>query len=654
MAVLTWFTLRGSTDLLARQETGQFFEVQARAWLDGRWDLPADSIGAERFNVDGRFYEYFGPFPALLRVPFVALTDSLDGRLARLFTLLGCAVILAAVTWLLWLVRRAVGGTEELTRCELVATAGFVFVAGCGSIVVYLSGWAAAYHEAIVWGVAWALVSSALLVWHLLDGRMIHLVLASAAAACSILSRGSVGVGPIVAIGVVGVWRFVEAVRDRELPVRALGVVGAATLVPYALYGWVNVVKFGSPFALPPVDKQDLLVSWPTRGPAMAANDGTLFGPDYAPTIALQYLRPDAITFDRLFPWISFSRPPRVLGGAVFEALNPSASIPAASTLLVVLALVGVMALARRRGLVLVAPIVGAAVGAVGSLSLAFVDQRYQADVLPLLVLPALLGFSSLVGAAPRWRRPARAAVVAGVMVLGAWSCWANGSLAYVYQRSLAPDATADLRAGMVSTQLAVHDALFDSAPSRVQQADSVGVTAPRGSLFVLRECDGVLWSTGHDGWRWIERTPSTGRVLLEAAPPDEGRWPLVSSGDGQSTTIVWVRTLPDGRLRFEHEWWRAGATEGEVVVGEPVAWTDRARVEVLLDQQSFLRSVVVVRLDGEVVLEADALVAPGTVRYGAQDRAPGASTAWPSEVEPAEVTTPICDRLVELGAAER
>jgi hypothetical protein len=654
MAVLTWLSLRGSADLLARHESGQFYEVQARAWLDGRWDVPGDSIGAERFNVGGRFYEYFGPFPALLRVPFVALTDSLDGRLARLFSLVGCALILAAVTWLLWLVRRAIGRTGEPTRLELAATAGFVLVAGCGSIVVYLSGWPAVYHEAIIWGVAWALVSSALLVGYLLDRRTIHLVLASMAAACSILSRGSVGAGPIVAIGLVGVWRFIEAVRARELPLRSLGGLAAAALVPYGLYGWVNQVKFGSPFALPPFDKQDLLIHWPSRGPAMAANHGTLFGWGYAPTIALQYLRPDGVTFDRLFPWVWFEREPRVLGGAVFEALNPSASIPAASTLLVVLAAVGAVAVVRRRGLVLVAPIIGAAVGAVGAFSLAFVDQRYQADVLPLLVLPAVLGFWVMLGAVERWRRPAGAAIVVVALALGAWSCWVNSSLSYLYQRSLAPDASADLRAGMVSTQLAVHEALFDIPPSRVQQADTVGPPGPRGSLFVLRACDGVLWSTGRDGWRWVERTASTGHIALDAAPPGQGRWPLVSSTDGQSTTIVWVRVFPDGRLWFEHEWWGEGAATAEVVTGEPVQWTGRGAIDVLLDQQSFVRSVVVVRLDGQVVLEADALVAPGAVAYGAQARSASAASTWPSEVEPRAVDTPICDRPVDVGAVDR
>ncbi len=38
-------------------------------------------VGYEGFIVDHRTYMYFGPFPALLRLPVLAVTHGLDGRL---------------------------------------------------------------------------------------------------------------------------------------------------------------------------------------------------------------------------------------------------------------------------------------------------------------------------------------------------------------------------------------------------------------------------------------------------------------------------------------------------------------------------------------------------------------------------------------------
>ena len=45
-----------------------FYEIQARSWLHGHWDADAGAYLFERFKVDGRYYTYFGPWPALLRL----------------------------------------------------------------------------------------------------------------------------------------------------------------------------------------------------------------------------------------------------------------------------------------------------------------------------------------------------------------------------------------------------------------------------------------------------------------------------------------------------------------------------------------------------------------------------------------------------------
>lgn len=642
LLVHAWFAMEGTSHLLAPVVNAQFYEVQARSLLHGRWDIPAGSIGAERFLVDGRFYEYFGPWPAVLRLPVVAVTDRFDGRLSRIAVLAAIVVFLAAVTHLVWQARAVTGGDSTVTTADLAAVCGFVFVAACGTVLVFLSGWTAVYHEAIIWGVAWAVASSTLLVAYLRSGRSLHLLGAGAAAALCLLSRGSVGLGPAAALALVLVARLVGLARRRPASGRGLLVLAATVVIPLALYAYVNWARFGSLTGVPPTDKQDLLTSWPGRAEAMAANGGSLFGPRYAPTILLQYLRPDALGFDRLFPWVGFSSPPLVVGGSVFEALNPSASITAASPLFVLLACGGVVFVLRRRLLVFAAPLMGAGIGGIGVLSLAFVDQRYQGDFVPLLVVGAAACWWPLMRMASH-----RRALVTAVAVLAGWSCWTNGALAYQYQRGWSIGATTATRAGMVRTQLAVHGWLANRPPSRVGRGEVAGPPGRPHSLFVQGRCAAVLWSDGRE-WHPVEVTNTTGRFAVRARPQGtaRGHQPIVSVADSTGTSVLWL--LDDGRL--EYGWWPAGGGR-PTIVGERRRPSAPLDLEVHLDRSGIFASRVTITSRGATLLDAAVPVAIGAPVSGAQGVAPTRAPSFDGDITILDTPTPICDRLRAHGA---
>ena len=99
----------GRLDFLQSHGLDGFYDAQADAWLDGRWDIPHERLGFEAFIVDGKAYEYFGPFPALLRLPFAAF-DSFDGRLTQVSIFVAFVVFMVATSRLLWRVRGSPGG----------------------------------------------------------------------------------------------------------------------------------------------------------------------------------------------------------------------------------------------------------------------------------------------------------------------------------------------------------------------------------------------------------------------------------------------------------------------------------------------------------------------------------------------------------------
>ena len=152
--VFVYLLLEGRFELFEPEFLSSFYDVQARALLDGHWDVPARSLAWERFEIDGKFFTYFGPWPAFLRMPILAVTDRLDGQLSRLSMLLAFAILLVAVSRLCWQGRTFVRGSGMPTRGTLVAAGGFVGLVGAGSTALFLAGRTWVYHEALLWGLA--------------------------------------------------------------------------------------------------------------------------------------------------------------------------------------------------------------------------------------------------------------------------------------------------------------------------------------------------------------------------------------------------------------------------------------------------------------------------------------------------------------------
>jgi hypothetical protein len=163
------------------------------------------------------------------------------------------------------------------------------------------------------------------------------------------------------------------------------------------------------------------------------------------PTNLWQYLRPDAFRIEGTWPWVRLpSWRPTVIGNLRYDLLDYTSSVTAAMPLFVVLAVGGAVTMVRSRARSTVAtlgsldlPVLGAACAAVPSLVFVYITERYTADFLPLLMLPALAALHALVGWArsPAASRRVVDAVTAGLILLAVWGCVANVSIARSYQQ---------------------------------------------------------------------------------------------------------------------------------------------------------------------------------------------------------------------------
>src|SRR5437764_6259557 len=399
---------------------GSFFDAQGHALLHGHLAVSPSQASFEGFDVGGHTYLYFGPVPAVLRLPVLLFTHSLDGRLTELSMLAAFVVLLGAGGVLHWRVRRLVRPEAPIGRADSAAAFLLQLALGAGAVPLFLASWAVVYHEVELWGAALAIAATAAVLGVIARPSMGRIAGAGALAALAVNTRVSVGLAPILALCVLSAGCAAAAVQprlERRGRRRAGGLAGAvatlgppgaargrvlaallaAALVPLALSAAVNQAKFGRPFGIP-IDKQVDTRIDPPRRAVLAANGGHYFGVRFVPSTLLAAARPDAVGSLRAFPFIGLpTDTPTAVGDVTLDRPPQSPRAPTPMPLLSPLPLVRLVALARRRDLrPLLGVLVATAGGFAATLTIATYFTRYLADALPFLLLGGLAGLQAL------------------------------------------------------------------------------------------------------------------------------------------------------------------------------------------------------------------------------------------------------------------
>lgn len=605
--------------------TSDFYGAQARAWLNFRWNMPKSVLGIEAFAHNGRWYMYYGPFPSLLRLPLVIVGFNLSSRVSQLSMLLAFVVAMLAISHLLWTLRTIVRPGAPITEVERLVVSSTVLLLGAGSVLSFLASRVWVYHEAEIWGAALALAAFAATLDVVLEPSRRGIVLAGALAAASVLSRASVGLGPIVALLLLafasasaGGRRIagMQGERDRREPLRF----AAAGALPMVAYAAVNYAKFGSLFVFPTAAQWMSQVN-PQRKLFLARSGGSYFSLQFIPTTFKYYIQPFGLRLSPLFPFIDFPSSTRAVGGTVFDAIEPTASIPSSMPAITLLAAIGLGALLTRRWRAPLAPlrmlVIGGAVGASSVLPFGYIAPRYLSDFLPFLALPALAAVQLLLAWHPRDRanQRRRRLVWSTIGVLGVASIATTVALTIQYH--YANDwNTEDVSAPFVRAQYALHDAMGIGTAPKVERGDRLPYPPrPRGTVFVLGDCRAVYWSPGDvrslawNPWQAVGRTRAAGEYRLRMRVDDQRKAviePVVVRGDPGQVQMVAVR-VQRGRLRFlfssqgHDSLPRSKLLANRYFTGPPVEFSPRRwyDVTVTMDPNS---GAVSVRFDGRNV----------------------------------------------------
>ena len=526
--------------------SNDFYDEQARAFLHGRLDVDPAVPGPEGFLVDGSTYLYYGPFLAIVRLPFAAFDLAFGhvfvGRLVRISMVAGFATLLTAS----WHLARLAGRHAPAARRVWWRSPLFV-AAVVASPALFLAGWISVYHETEMWAAAFAMWAGVGALRWRTEPLARHARLAGLAAAAAFLTRASVGLGSLVGIGLVALLanlREADGSRrawswtTRPRTWRGAAMVGWAALGALGHFA-LNTAKFGSPTALPG-GTQLLSLQNPARAAWFAGNGESFFSTRFLPTTVVHYLRPDTIRFERLAPFVRFGPAAQDRGSYPMESITPAASLTATATLLFVAALAGVVLAVRGRRWSWLALTAGGVAAAVPSFTIGFVGNRYLVDMLPALAVPAALAVAC-VALPPRraWRRVGQGALGAAVL----WGVWVNVGLAVWVQDLKDP--------GFTSWRYELDDTLFGNpAPGLVDFDPAMAV--PRDGIVALAHDDAgdctAVYIAEQGAWVALERMNGTTELRGDVvAPSDPDRGVSIAGGEG------WMIGVgpADGGLQF-------------------------------------------------------------------------------------------------------
>jgi hypothetical protein len=215
----------------------------------GRFDVDPDIVLKEGFFRDGHTYAYFGPVPALLRLPLLVWPrfSGVD------FTVISCAIAATTATvanlGAVLQARRVIVGTPYVRRVMLFAMAVVIFG---GPQLQFLRP--SIFQESLYWAAAIAAIFVMLAFRWCIDiagRRSRHLIAMAVLAGLCLLTRVSTSIGLYAACGGIMLAQLIAAARrDRASIIGAIRMLVMPSLILLScmvIVGYINYERWGSP-----------------------------------------------------------------------------------------------------------------------------------------------------------------------------------------------------------------------------------------------------------------------------------------------------------------------------------------------------------------------------------------------------------------------
>jgi hypothetical protein len=526
-----------------------FFETQAKAFLDGHLWVPDGSLSIEGFvQPDGHTYMYFGPFPALLRIPMLLVTDQFNGQLTVTSMFLAWLVLAVFVSRLCWLIRDLLRGDEPVTRTD--AALAFLIIAGLtgGTVLTFDAALPWVYHEVYLWQSALVVAAMYWMIRVVREPDPRHFAWLGACALGAAWTRTTGGWGVCLAVLLLAAWMRWGRTNThlRSWAPWAL----AAALIPLAAGIAVNMMKFGHPFMFP-LENQVWTEVNEHRREALRVNGGSITGLQFFVPALVAYFGL-GIRFVDYFPWITLPAHAPDGYGAFIDQAYRTGSVTMFMPLFLLLALTALPVILRPTGShprgealrSLRAPALAGFLMTGGVMAYGYFAYRYTSEFVPALALGTLIALWAWVAPLAR-RSRARAVGLGGVVAAGvAFGMVANSAVGLT---EAATQYQGEKLARYVSWQNDISGGRESGLSRIITTAEELPETGRADELLIVGDCDALYLGTGREdeAWSVVEQR----NQVLEVRFPDplkDGETLLFES-DGPEQREVLLRTRRDG-----------------------------------------------------------------------------------------------------------
>jgi hypothetical protein len=335
----------------------------------------------------------------------------------------------------------------------------------------------------------------------------------------------------------------------------------------------LNWAKFRHPYLFPLEDQVWTAVN-AHRREALAANGGTLTGPQFFTTSLYNYFRPDGIRLVPYFPWITLpAEAAPAVGDTVIDQSYRTGSVTAFMPLLLALSVVAVPTVFRRgvseaRRMLRVPLVVGVLVTG-GVMAYGYLAFRYTCEFIPALVIGGAIGIAVCNG----WMAKRGSVLLKGsaVAILGIATAFS------IAAQMLVGFSTAAVTAGgpSLARYLEIQQKLTVPGPGPHLTASPQGPSGGQtDDLHVEGDCDSLWLNTGdrYQRWQRVERRAvlvevrlepgfgSTRVQLVTVGTEPEGIASLETNNEGEARVVLvtdagdqyngqWFDVLPPGRV---------------------------------------------------------------------------------------------------------
>ena len=246
LSVVLWlFTMTGGRDIFIKEVLGGAYDSQGEHFLRGDVGVDSAAIAHETMIVNGKVRMYFGPFPALLRIPLNFVYPAGHWKWSRISGF--CAGIIALFAFA-GLVQAALRSSPLSSRARNWIGNACVIGFALGSPLLLLLGNLSIYDEAIIWGFAWSL-AALYFAWRSRmaeDTALTRSLLAfSLCASAALLSRATFGMPFVLIAPLLAIRLF------HRQPIRNMAALFLPLGAAFAFYLFLSYAKFGDFSGMP-------------------------------------------------------------------------------------------------------------------------------------------------------------------------------------------------------------------------------------------------------------------------------------------------------------------------------------------------------------------------------------------------------------------